>query len=447
MDQTKLDINKPTPNPVFTYFSNLLDRDIIDSNGDLLGGLYDIIVKVAQVYPQSAGLIVRKGFPNRKYALVSWENVAQLNPKEIKLSIPKSKIIFAEKHDNKDELSLRRDVLDQQVVDTYNHKVIRVNDVHFLQVDNFLTVAHVDIGGRGIVRRLGYENAVDFAVRLFNRHARYLRLERLIPWKYIQPLSINPVSMTIKINVAQKQLTNIPSADLGEIIQDLPLQDQIALFKTLELATRAKVFMNIDFKTQQSLIEELGYAEIATIVNFLPSDEATDFLERLPKDEVKQFLDILESKQAKKLSELLGYSSDSAGGLMTTEFLSFKKGTPAAEVIKFIREKNFKVEPAQFVYIVDDEHHLVASINFKRLMLAQPEDTVEKIAFPKTYFVNLNSSVKEVAYLMEKYKYNAIPVVDEHNYLKGIITVDDILSQVIAIAWRRLKKIAVTPKQ
>jgi magnesium transporter len=447
MNQIKVDINKPTPNPVFTYFSELLDRDILDSTGDLVGGLYDIIVKVAQVYPQSVGLIVRKGFPNHKYALINWQGVDQLNQKEIKLRISKQQIVFAEKHDNKDELSLRRDILDQQVVDTYNHKVIRVNDVHFLQVDNCLTVAHVDIGGRGIVRRLGYERFFDFVVRMFNSHARYLRLEHLISWKYIQPLSINPVSMTIKINVPQKQLTNIPAADLGEIIQDLPLQDQIALFKTLELSTRAKVFMNIDFKTQQSLIEELGYAEIATILNFLPSDEATDFLERLPQDEVKQFLGILESKQSKKLSGLLGYSSDSAGGLMTTEYLALKKGTAVAEVIKFIREKSFKVEPAQYIYIVDDEQHLVASINFKRLFLAQPEDAVEKFAFPKTYFVQLHSSVKEVAYLMEKYKYYAIPVVNENNILQGIITVDDILSQVIAIAWRRLKKIAVTPKQ
>ncbi|HOU36475.1 MAG TPA: hypothetical protein PK562_04315, partial [Candidatus Omnitrophota bacterium] len=274
MNQNKIDINKPTPNPVFTYFSDLIDRDIVDFRNEFVGQLYDIIVKVAQVYPQSAGLIVRRGFPNRKYALVNWEHVEELNPREIKLKLEKSSIVFAEKHDNKEELSLRRDILDQQVVDTYNHRVIRVNDIHFLRVENALTVAHVDIGARGLVRRLGFEKFLDFAVRTFNPHARYLRLERLIPWKYIQPLTINPSSMTIKINVPQKQLTNIPAADLGEIIQDLPLQDQIALFKTLDLPTRAKVFMNIDFKTQQQMIDELGYAEIATILNFLPSDEA-----------------------------------------------------------------------------------------------------------------------------------------------------------------------------
>ncbi len=447
MNQINPDLNKPTPNPVFTYFSGLIDRDVIDSRYEYVGGLYDVIVKVAQIYPQSAGLIVRKGFPNHKYALIGWEHVIELNPKEIKLNIPQSEIVFFEKHDNKDELSLRRDILDQQVVDTYNHKVIRVNDIHFLRVENSLTVAHVDIGGRGLVRRLGFERFVDSIFKLFNPRARYLHLDRLIPWKYIQPLSINPSSMTIKINVSQKQLTSIPAADLGEIFQDLNLQDQIALFKTLDIATRSKVFMNIDFKLQMSLIEELGRGEISTILNNIPSDEATDFLEKLPKEDIKEFLNILESKQAKKLSELLGYSSDSAGGLMTTEYLSCHKGMTVGQVIQYIKDKSFKVEPAQYVYVVDSENKLLASVNFKHLMLASNDELVDKVVFPKTYFVKLDSSVKEVAYLMEKYKYYAIPVVDENNVLKGIVTVDDILSQVIAIAWRRLKKINITPKQ
>jgi len=447
MNQIKPDYSKPTPNPVFTYFSAFMDQEVLDTRGERIGRLYDIIVKVAQIYPQSTSLIVRKGFPNHKYALVPWQNVSQLNPREIILNIEKSSLVFAEKHDNKDELSLRRDILDQQVVDTYNHKVIRVNDIHFLRVENSLTVAHVDIGGRGLVRRLGFEKWVDLICKLIHPGARYLKLERLIPWKYIQPLSINPASMTIKINVPQKQLTNIPAADLGEILQDLPLTDQVALFKSLDLNTRAKVFMNVDFKTQHFLIEELGFAEIATIINVIPSDEATDFLEKLPKEETKEFLKIMESKQAKKLSELLEYSSDSAGGLMTTEYLSCGKGQTVGQVIQYIKEKSFKVEPAQYVYLVDNENKLLASVNFKRLMLAANEEPVEKVAFPKTYFVKLDSSVKEVAYLMEKYKYYAIPVVDEHNVLKGIVTVDDILSQVIAIAWRRLKKINITPKQ
>ncbi|MGE5308233.1 MAG: magnesium transporter MgtE N-terminal domain-containing protein [Deltaproteobacteria bacterium] len=441
------DFQTPTPHPVFTYFSNILECEVIDPQGETAGTVYDIIVQMGTVYPRSSGLIIRKGFINHRYALIPWEEVVELGSRFIKIKTASARIVFSETHQYKDEFSLRKDVLDQQVVDTYNHKVIRVNDIHFLQVDNCLNLAHVDIGLRGLIRRLGWERYVDFLIKLSNKQAKYLKNEYLISWKYIQPLAINPVSMTIRINVPQNQLNSIPAPDMGEILQDLNTLDQVALFKSLDLSTRAKVFMNVDFKTQELLIDQLGIAEIATILNVLPSDEATDFLEKLPKDMVQDFLRIMESKQAKKLSELLGYSSDSAGGLMTTEYLAFRKGTAVGEVIRQIREKSFKVEPVQFVYVIDDESHLVGSVNFKRLMLASPEEPVEKIAFPKTYYVKLESSVKEVAYLMEKYKYNAIPVVDGQIVLKGIVTVDDVLGQVIAIAWRRLKKIQAKPVQ
>jgi len=430
---------------MFVYFSYFMDKPVIDSNGAWAGELYDIIVKPSEVYPQSSGLVIRKGYLNRKYAVINWSDIENIISKEINLKIDGSKLTFREKHNNKEELTLRRDILDQQVVDTHNHKVIRVNDIHLLKVDHCLMLAHVDISLRGLVRRLGFEKVVDFSLALFNKNAKYLKTEHLISWKHIQPLSVNPVSMTIKINVPQKQFSNIPAADLGEIFLDLNIQNQIALFKSLDSNTKARIFMNIDFKAQKSLIEELEHKEVAEILNSIPSDEATDFLEKLPRAMAEQFLSLIESKQAKKLSQLLGYSSDSAGGLMTAEYLAFTKDTATESVLKQIKERAFKVEPAQFVYIVDENNHLIGSTNFRRLILANPTEPIQKASFPKTYFVRLNSSVKEVAYLMEKYKYYAIPVVDENHVLQGIITVDDILSQVISIAWRRLKKIKVKP--
>jgi len=434
---------------MFIYFSQLIEKPVIDKNGEIAGKIYDIVVKPTEVYPQSAFLIIRKGFPNRKYALVNWADIIEINPesREARLKIERDKIIFFEKHDNKEELTLRRDILDQQVVDTYNHKVIRVNDIHLLFVDNALMVAHVDIATRGLVRRLGFEKFVDFLVGLFNKKAEYLIKEDLISWKYIHPLSINPVSMTIKVDVPQKQFSRIPAADLGDIFHDLNINQQTTLFKSLDLQTKAKIFTHIDFRKQKSLVEELTNKDIVDILNSIPTDEATDFLEKLPKNKTSQLLSLMETRYAKKLSELLGYSSDSAGGLMTTEYISFSKDTLIEAALKNIKERTFKVEPVQFVYIVDEANHLAGSTNFRRLILANPQEAISKAAFPKTYFVRLDSSVKEVAYLMEKYKYYAIPVVDDNHILQGIVTVDDILSQVISIAWRRFKKIKVLPKQ
>ncbi|MBU1727013.1 MAG: CBS domain-containing protein [Candidatus Omnitrophica bacterium] len=430
---------------MFIYLSQLMGKIVVDKDGKYVGKIYDIVVKPSEVYPQSSFLVVRTGFPNRKYAAIAWQDILEIDTKETWLKIESSKISFNEIHNNKEELSLRRDILDQQVVDTHDHKVIRVNDVHLLFVDHALMVAHADISTRGLLRRLGFEEIADFLVRMFNKKSPYLTEEHLISWKYIQPLSFNPASMTIKIDVPEKQFNAIPAADLGDIFLDLNVNHQLALFKSLDLGIRARIFVNIDFKTQKLLIEELNDKDISGLLNSIPSDEATDFLEKLPKDQIMKFLNLVETKHSKKLAQLLGYSSDSAGGLMTTEYLAFHKDATIEIVLKQIRERTFKSEPAQFVYILDEGNHLIGATNFRRLISANPMDTVQKAAFPKIFFVNLNSSVKEVAYLMEKYKYSAIPVVDDDNVMQGIITVDDILRQLIALAWRRLSKINFQP--
>ncbi|HTZ11179.1 MAG TPA: CBS domain-containing protein [Candidatus Margulisiibacteriota bacterium] len=432
---------------MFIYFSRLMDRPVFDKNREEVGILYDIVVKPSEVYPQSSALIIKKGTLKRRYAVVSWSDVTNIGEKEVALNIRRSHLNFSKKRENREELTLRRDILDQQVVDMYNQKVIRVNDIHLLLVDHCIMTAHVDISNRGLLRRLGLEKFVDLLVRLFNRNSAYLKEEHLISWKYIQPLSINPVSMSIKVSIPQKQFNNIPAADLGEVFLDLNIKDQIALFKSLDIKTKARIFINIDFKTQQSLVEEMKDQEKAEILSNIPSDEATDFLEKLPSNQADHILTLVESKYSQRLSQLLGYSNNSAGGLMTTEYMAFSKDTTVEAALKQIKERTFTIEPAQFVYILDEANRLVGATNFRRIMSADPLSPIQSAAFPKTYFVHLNSSVKEVAYLMEKYKYYAIPVVDDKNIFQGIITVDDILSQVISIAWRRLKRIKVAPKK
>lgn len=431
---------------MFMFFSELMDKPVRDKDGKTVGEVYDLAVKSSQVYPLSNALIIRKGFPNRKYALINWPDIERIDKQGAQLKIEKSQLNFSQIHDEKKEFTLRRDILDQQVVDTHNHKVIRVNDIQLLVVDQALMIAHVDIGSRGLLRRLNFEKTVDFIVRLFNPRAKYLNQEHLISWKYIQPLTINPVSMTIKIDLPQKNLASIPAADLGDIFLDLNINHQIALFKSLNLANKTKIFTNIDFKTQASLLSEMNDSEISELLNNIPSDEATDFLEKLPREKIKHILSLIENKYSKRLSQLLGYSGDSAGGLMTTEYIAFTKDITVEAALNQIRERKFKSEPVQFIYIIDETQHLISATNFRRLILANPGESIASCAFPKTYFVHLDSSVKEVAYLMEKYKYFAIPVVDENNVLQGIITVDDILSQLIAFAWRRLKRIKIIQK-
>ena len=131
-DQVNLDLSREQAKRMFVYFSRLMDRKVLNINKEIVGELYDIVVRPSEVYPQSSNLIIRKGFLKRQYAIVDWTDIAAMNDNEIILKIDTSKIKFTKKTNNKEDLALRRDILDQQVVDTANHKVIRVNDVHLL---------------------------------------------------------------------------------------------------------------------------------------------------------------------------------------------------------------------------------------------------------------------------------------------------------------------------
>ncbi len=204
-------------NKMFVYFSQLMDKPVIDKNDELAGKIYDIVVKPSEVYPQSSSLIIRKGFPNRKYAVIAWSDILEMDKEEeVRLKIDKPKIIFADKHNNKEELTLRRDILEQQVVDTYNHKVIRVNDIHLIFVDHSLMVAHVDISTRGLFRRLGFEKLVDILVGLINKNSKIWLLIIIGLINFIISIFILN-SKTIKIGFYYKVIIGFTFLFLGLI--------------------------------------------------------------------------------------------------------------------------------------------------------------------------------------------------------------------------------------
>ena len=425
---------------MFVFFSKLQGVRVLDKDENCLGELEDIIIEPLGKYARAKELVITRGVFPKTLAAVPWPQVASISYRCIRLKQIAQEVRFSDTVDHHNDLSLRQDILDQQVVDTNNHNVIRVNDIHLLMADQDLVVAHVDIGLRGIVRRLGYEKIIDFFVHFFNKNADYLKRPRLISWKHIQPLSINPVSMTVKVDVSQKELLEIPAADLSEIMLDLAPKHRIALFKSLDIVTKSKLFTTLDFKEQKSLLEDLNERESVEILNNLPTDEAVDFLGELPKTTTNKILGLMESKNAKMLSTLLGYAGESAGGLMTTEYIAVSEQASIEETLRIIKEKTPKAETIQNIYITDKENHLLGSTVLRRLIIADPADNLMKAALKKTVSIHIDDDVKKIALLMDKYKIYALPVVDASNVLVGIITIDDIFSRLVTIAWRRASK-------
>ncbi|MFC1590634.1 magnesium transporter MgtE N-terminal domain-containing protein [Candidatus Omnitrophota bacterium] len=424
---------------VFIYFSDILKCGVFDREGRFVGALWDVAVNPKEIYPKTAELILSSGFLKRRFACVTWDLIDRADD-NIYLKIREEELEF-NKTLKPFNFLLKRDILDQQVVDTYNSKVIRVNDIHLLKVDQDLMVAHVDIGLRGLVRRMGWEAFVDFMVGLIAPQARYLQREELIAWKFIHPVSVNPVSKTLKVNLPQKQFSNIPPADLSEIILDLDGSQKLAFFKTLDLRTKADIFENMEFEHQKVLLKELDKKEAAGILGEMSPDEATDLLEKLPPGTVKNLLSMMESNMSRKLSTLLGYSSDSAGGIMTTDFVSLSENMTVGEAIEHIKEKTADLDYVYYVYIIDDKNRLKATTTIRMLLFSENlKEPITNTVFSKAIYSYLHDSTKQVAYLFDKYKLSALPVVDENKVLHGVITIDDVLSRVILLAWRKRPK-------
>ncbi len=426
----------------FVCFSRLLGSRAVDNAGGDAGRVFDLLVTPGRVYPESSALVVGRGALRQRKAVVEWADVASFDGRlrEVRLAVGPDSLASAPGRDARGRLSLRRDVLDQQVVDTDNHRVIRVNDISLLVAGDLLTVAHVDVGPRGVVRRLGYEPIVDACVRLFSPHSAYLKRERLISWKHVQPLPANTASPTIRLDIPREQLARIPAADLGDIVLDLGANQQLAVFRSMDLATRVKVFTHVDGRTQRSLVEELDDGEAAALLQSVPSDEAVDFLELLPKAAAERLLGGIETRHSRKLSQLLGYSSDSAGGMMIGEYMAYPRETPVSEVLRHMKERANAADQAPFVGILDEGNRLVGATSARRLLAADPGAALMTAAAPKLQHVHPSSSLREVAYLMEKYRSFAIPVVDEQMALLGVITMDDVLERIIPLAWRRARR-------
>lgn len=425
---------------LFLYFSDILRMDVIDSKGAWAGELFDLAANPqGDIYPRTTEIIIRRGLLHRQYARIRWEDVAYIED-EIRLKIPADAIAF-EKNIPLLDFTMRRDILDQQVVDTDNQKVVRVNDVQLLRVDNQLYLAHVDVGLRALVRRLEWTEVIDALVKVGNPKAPYLIHEDLIGWKNTQILpKLGRMKSVLKLDVAKNKLSGIPPSALADIMQDLDIFARLSLFKSLDVAFQSKVFTDLspDFKVE--LIDQLADSESALLIQSIPADEATDLLMRLPRAKTHQLMRLMGNETSKQLRKLLTFSKDSAGGLMTTEYLWLKVDATVGEALEKIKANTNTPGSIYFLYIVDDAHKLIATTSVRRFIAEPLDKKLIETAYKEDVFVYTDDSVEEVALLLEQYKFISIPVLNHEEIMQGVITIDDVMEELIALVWSKYKE-------
>ncbi len=426
---------------LFINFSEILGLDVLDSKGQWLGLLHDIAMNPqGDIFPKATQLIIKKGSLNtREYAVVNWENIAYIE-EDVRLKPEGSDIEFQKKLIRCD-FSLKRDVLDQQIVDTDNQKVERVNDIHLLRVEHQLYAAHVDVGLRALVRRLEWTFVVDPIVKAVNPKAKYLTDEELVPWKNTQVLpKLGRLKNVVRLDASRNKLSSIPSAALADIMQDLDMYARASMFKSLEGSMQIKVFADMSLTSKHELMEHLEDPETAQLIGAIPADEATDLLLSLPRENTQQLMRLMETETSKKLKKLLGFESDSAGGLMTMEYLSLKQDATVADAWAKVKENANAPINAYFIYIVDENQKYLGTTSVRRFVNEDPSMPLIKTCHKENAYVYTDDGMEQVAILLERYKFSSIPVLNHDDILQGVITIDDVLEELISVAWTKYKE-------
>jgi magnesium transporter len=414
--------------PRFLYFSELLGRPVRSADGRHLGKLADLVAATGEAYPPVESLVVKSGKGRLQFP---WSAVETLAGPAV---VVRAGASGAEPPPRPppDRIPLAEEILDRQIVDVHDAKLVRVNDLHFLEVNRQLRIAHVDVGLRGLVRRLGWEPLVDRAVAAVRPGAAYLRTDQLLSWKLVQPL--DSAAGRVRLEVAQRMLAEIHPADLAEIMEELDRDHRQVLLGRLDVETAADALEEAPPELAAQLLEEVPPERAADILEEMAPDESADVLSELPGETRQELLQAMERVEAREVQQLLAYPAKSAGGLMTPDRIQLAPEQTVGEAFAEIRRRAEEVPLVYEIFLVDNAGVLKGIATLKDLILAEPAARLSELLREAPATVKAEDGFRDVALAAAKYNLISVPVVDELGVLQGMVTVDDILAEVLGAA-------------
>jgi magnesium transporter len=411
------------------FVSEVYKKPVLDQTGEELGKLKDIIVVVGDPFPSVTALVVSAGHDT---FVLPWNVVNLFNRRVISVNAIVRNLSPASisPHD----ILAFRDLLDKQIVDINGAKLVRVNDLELGDVNGKLCLVAADVGLRGILRRLGVEKRGEKLFSLF----KYRLQHKLIAWHYVQ--TIEPRVSRLTLTVSRKKVSRMHPADLAGIISEVSQKERTAIFGSLDVETAAEALHELEPSVQVDIIDEMSKERASDILERMPPDEAADVLGDMPEEKAQELIKLMEREEAEDVQELMEHEEDSAGGLMTTEFLAFPPDMTVEESIKELRLEAPDVETIYYLYILDNDERLIGVLSLKNLILASPHAVLRDIMTTPAKTVPLDAGEKDVAEFISKYNLLAAPVVDEDMILHGIVTVDDVVDFLLPTASRKKRR-------
>lgn len=251
-----------------------------------------------------------------------------------------------------------------------------------------------------------------------------------------------------KYSKIKELLVNMNEFDIAEILDDLPPKQIVRIFRLLPKDIGADVFSYLESDTAALIISSLSDSEAVEIINDMYADDAADLFEEMPANVVKKLLNKVDSETRRNINQLLKYPENSAGSLMTVEYLDFKEYITIKDAIKKIKREYDELETINTCYVTDKKKKLIGLVSLKDLVINDEDTPVSDIMIEDFMYVNTLTDQEEVAKMFQDYDLTSVPVVDSENKLVGIITIDDVIDIMEEEATEDIERMAgITPTE
>lgn len=419
------------------YYSSLASKPILDRHGEKVAVLKDLIVRInpeagksEEKYPPLAGLLAQT---NHRNFWIPAGQVETFDEKGIKLY---SATLSLERFERRNgEILLGRDLLDKQLVDVQGRRVIRVNDlalgVRQLPTEQVLWLVGVDISFQAILRRLLPSGGRAVVVRAVNRNLD------LLDWGDVQYFASS--APAVQLSVSHERIGKLHPADIARLLDELSYVQSAEIMAALDDETAADTLEEMDPDDAADILEGLNEERAADILEEMQPDDAADVIAEVDAAKAEVLLDLMEDEESEELRELLAYEEDSAGGLMTNNFLMLPQNLGAAEALQRIRALEEQPEFVDYIYVVEPGTETLRGVAALRdVVFTQPRSAqLADLMYRDFVSVQTDASAEEAAAVLAEYGFRALPVLNNRGEIQGIITFDDALDLILPEDLRR----------
>jgi CBS domain-containing protein len=399
---------------------------IYDLKGHYIGRIVDLGIVPSHNPLQVAFYIVRTH--KKELLTLAGEQLQSISVRAAQITVPCDLIQPHTPDEN--QLCIKHDVLDQQIIDVNHQKVVRVNDVDFdiepAEGHMALRIVAVNVGWTAAIRRLLQGLIPKHRIRILAG----LFPSKTIPWEFVNLIEPDP-GRRVKLRISYSRLAEMHPADLADILEELSRDEQKSVIESLDDETAAQAMAEISTKMQIALLESIPADRAADIVEEMPPDEAADVLQELGPETSAQVLAHMESEEAQDVRELLAFDENTAGGMMTNEYLVVGDSATIEGAIVALKIFDGNLDLVHSIYLIDADCVLTGAVPLSHILLAESTTPLRELSSDPVISVDSHEGEKTVIDLFHKYNLLTLPVVDEKGRILGVVTADDVLDLMV----------------